>query len=161
MRKYDGDIERCRQVGSILNKRVAEIFGGSARKKAANAFARLSNLSYGTAYMLVSEYCSLGPFPQQCSSDLRTYRSYLKQIEHLNRVSKFYQLLGIRKNEPAVSLMREINTNFEYPIKRRNKKVCKIRVKFSEKNLSLTNEQVTTLEELAVKYAIKNRRENK
>ena len=149
-KKFEEDILCCEKIGKYLDGKVREVFG--SRKEASGIFANLIGYKPVSAYNEINNYCgkylaSRISFDGKLSSNNKT----------LERLAKFYEMLGIEENDKIVKLIKKVNLNFQYPLpKNEDSKICNVKVDFSDKNLSLKPEQLEHLERLALLYASSN-----
>lgn len=112
--KYEQDIEKCKEIGTLLNLRYQQLIGrgrkGVAQRAVAKPFSELTGLRYFAALNCIQQYCGSGPNCTQISSEARR-----KAPPHLERLALFYALIGIEENDRIVQLTREVNPAFQYP----------------------------------------------
>lgn len=150
-KKYYHDLERCKEIAPVLAKQVTKFFGyHNGKEDLAKEFSKITSLKFMTCYNYIAESCRDGPCVVDCSDSMK--KDTFKQKQYLQRVSYLFKLLNIFPEDPIVSKMEKVNKNFEYPPKE-----CLIYIEFSDKNLSLTPNQINHLENLALRYAIQNK----
>jgi len=109
--KYLEDINRCKRIGWLLEKKVLENF--FTQRRAAKSFAERIDCSESRSAGYVYRYLK-GLFAQDVSSCGASGRKFRKR--YLTRLAQFYTLLEVKADEELVGLIREVNFEFTYPL---------------------------------------------
>jgi len=115
--KYKLDVERCKQIGSLMGQRIRE--KGISIDNILRGYREKTGLAELTARGEVMSCFDEGPNPYRFSSESYPFYRFKRRSmqEHaLNRFSLVLSLLELESDDEIVRLAREVNPEFEYPL---------------------------------------------